>query len=231
MFRLHNSSMPLTGRVVRARVLSADKRRVVLDTGAGVGWMTPRELNAGAIAEAVPGPRPSPDAVLPGDMVDVLMEYLETPEGRPLLASRQSAREGRTEAIWAELQRRFQAGENVRGRVLNQIPGGYAVGIGGLVAFMPHHVATWQTQQRLGELREFRITAMKAERRNVVVFDARSKFLQPRERSSTARDVKREAEALKVALGMPTEGGAPEQAQAPPSGESNGAAQDPARQA
>lgn len=59
------------------------------------------------------------------------------------------------------------------GRILNQLAGGYSVGIAGLVTFCPAVYCMPQTARRVGELQDFKILVMKKERNNVTVADAR----------------------------------------------------------
>ncbi|KFM26258.1 30S ribosomal protein S1 [Auxenochlorella protothecoides] len=193
LFRLHNSSMKLEGSIIRARVVSVDRQRLLVDTGLRMASLAPADV--------------TPDSI-------VYLEYVETPEGGPLVSGQAAAGQRRLASVWAELEARFREGRTVRGRVLNALHGGFAVGVGGLVAFLPAHAASWATQQRTGELREFRIRSMNAARRNVVVVDARgggAREAAPprplREGQARSRNVRQEAEALKAALGMPVGAG------------------------
>ncbi|KAL6777304.1 MRPS1 [Auxenochlorella protothecoides x Auxenochlorella symbiontica] len=214
LFRLHNSSMKLEGSIIRARVVSVDRQRLLVDTGLRMASLAPADVTPDSIVVRAPGPRASPAVVLPGDVLQVYLEYVETPEGGPLVSGQAAAGQRRLASVWAELEARFREGRTVRGRVLNALHGGFAVGVGGLVAFLPAHAASWATQQRTGELREFRIRSMNAARRNVVVVDARGggprEAAPPRplrEGQARSRNVRQEAEALKAALGMPVGAG------------------------
>lgn len=87
------------------------------------------------------------------------------------------------------------AGEAVQGRVLNEINGGYAVGVAGHVAFCPFSLMSPVTAKRMGVLQPFLVQAMKRldesvnPRRGafqVVVIDtrlAKSKMVQARLRT------------------------------------------------
>jgi hypothetical protein len=55
---------------------------------------------------------------------------------------------------------KFNRREPVQGRVLNDCPGGYAVGLAGHVALLPYSQATTATVQRVGQQQEFYITRM-----------------------------------------------------------------------
>ena len=65
------------------------------------------------------------------------------------------------------------------GRILNSVSRGYAVGLGGIVAFLPMSQCLVRTAQRIGVLQPFRVSQVKREvgaggrlQPNVVVIDA-----------------------------------------------------------
>ena len=109
----------------------------------------------------------------PGDLVQVYLEHEETPEGDMLVSGQQAAVQRRVRAVWKELQERMRDGRTVKGRILNALPGGYSVGVAGLVCFLAHRATTKATARRIGDLQEFRIVRMTAARNNVMLEDNR----------------------------------------------------------
>lgn len=74
-------------------------------------------------------------------------------------------------AIWRVLEQHHQARALVNGRVLHAVKGGWAVGVGGLVAFCPHQRMSLVTRSRIGILQQFFITRLALDRRNVQLHD------------------------------------------------------------
>lgn len=59
------------------------------------------------------------------------------------------------------------------GRMLNTITGGYAVGIAGIVAFLPFSSCSLVSAGRIGTLQAFYINQLKKDKRNIILVDAR----------------------------------------------------------
>jgi hypothetical protein len=176
LFRLHNSSLAAAGHTILARVVEADKVKATLDTGMKTAKIAAAELRPESFLSRAPA-RGAPPArgahgVRPGDVVAVHLEYEETPEGDMLVSAQAANARRRARAVWRELQRRMARREPVRGRVLNALPGGYAVGVGGLACFLPHGAAG-AAGARIGDLQDFRIEQMSAARSNVVLAEWR----------------------------------------------------------
>lgn len=79
----------------------------------------------------------------------------------------------RQRSVWLELEGAWRSRAPVFGRVLNQCPGGYAVGLGGLVGLLPYARATTRTALSIGTLAPFLVDHMSEGQRLVVVRDAR----------------------------------------------------------
>lgn len=63
--------------------------------------------------------------------------------------------------VFEELKLAHETGKVIRGRVLNSVGGGYAVGIGGLVGFLPQSkMGSVSTIRALGGLKEFTIASI-----------------------------------------------------------------------
>eukprot|EP00887_Chlorella_sp_A99_P004001 scaffold11.g4001.t1 len=188
LYRLHNSSMDFQGHMILARVVEVDRKRVLMDTGLRLARMLRSELVPGSVVGSLERPDSQqqprtpdergrgpnmPGEVRVGDILRVYLEEAFTPESDSIVGSRQAAVELRHQAVWKELEARMRDKQTVKGRILNQLAGGYSVGIGGLVAFCPAHYCAPQTAKRVGELQDFRILVMKKHRNNVTVADAR----------------------------------------------------------
>ena len=162
--------------MIKARVLAADRKKITLDAGIKIAKIAVSDITPECILEQVPskdGTPRSPGEILPGDLVQVYMEYEETPEGDMLVSGQQAAVRRRVRAVWRELLDRLKDGKPVKGRVLNSLTGGFAVGVGGLVCFLPASAATRAATRRIGELQDFKVTNMNIARNNVVLADWR----------------------------------------------------------
>ena len=174
--RLHNSMSPmLEGHMIKARVLQVGQKSFLLDTGIScvriaASELTPECILQKAETEVDGTPRRRED-IIPGDIVEVLLEQLDTPDGSMLVSGPQAAVQQRFRAVWHELCQSFVEKRPVKGRILNKVNGGYAVGIGGLVCFAPSRSVAPSTGRRIGVLQEFRIVQMKQDDYNVVVED------------------------------------------------------------
>ena len=78
--------------------------------------------------------------------------------------------------VWSEIKRRYNAGENIDGRVLNACNGGFAIGIGGFVAFAPLSGCPPWVARKIGVLQPFYIKSLKDREKNLVVISAETRF-------------------------------------------------------
>jgi len=99
------------------------------------------------------------------------LEHEESPEGDMLVSGQQAAVRKRVRTVWKELQTCMKEGKTVKGRVLNSVSGGFAVGVGGLVCFVPLSGMSSSTARHIGELQDFRVVQMTLSRSNVVLED------------------------------------------------------------
>lgn len=76
--------------------------------------------------------------------------------------------EQRNAATWNEMKSAYERNINVMGRVLNNVNGGYAVGLAGHVAFLPKTRAN-KSKLRAGKLLPFQILRFNDLTRNMVV--------------------------------------------------------------
>ena len=148
-----------SGTVVRGRVLQIRSGVVMIDLGYKSDGIIPAEHFT---EEEI-------KALKPGDEIDVLLEAAEDPNGN-LLLSREKAKKLQ---IWDEINKAYQTGTPIKGRVLSSIKGGLTVDIGGVTAFLPgSQIDTKPVQnmsQLLGQVMEMKILKMNSGRGNIVL--------------------------------------------------------------
>lgn len=74
--------------------------------------------------------------------------------------------------VWEELTQAMASRQVVQGRMLNACSGGYAVGVAGLVAFVPFTQCSSQAAANIGALQPFYVARMDAMRRLVTLQSA-----------------------------------------------------------
>jgi len=114
---------PASNEVLAGTVLSITAKDVIVDFGYKSEGVVPREQFLNAAGEIT---------VHPGDVVDVMIEHGEQPEGYVLLSHTRAARL----RVWDNLEKAFQDQLVISGRVTRRVKGGLAVDVG-LEAFMP----------------------------------------------------------------------------------------------
>ncbi len=176
LLQRYNHGLPyLRGQTVLVKVLSVDEERVLVDTGYNGITEVPRDQVSVAHVYTEDGMaplRPTTHDVQPGDLLKLRVEALYTPYGDMQLTPLDDDAGARRRAVWAELQRRYEAKTPVEGRVLNDCPGGYAVGVGGVVGFLPYALTTAATAQRIGTAQPFLIVGMDVGRQRFTLRDA-----------------------------------------------------------
>ena len=115
--------------------------------------------------------RTGPNDIHVGDVLHVTLETTETPFGDPAVSIDLPKGPDRYEQIFEELKRAYDNAEQVMGRILNSMNGGYAVGVAGLVGFCPFRLCTLQTASRVGVLQPFIIHRFRREPFNMVLED------------------------------------------------------------
>mmetsp|Transcript_7437 Transcript_7437/g.19839 ORF Transcript_7437/g.19839 Transcript_7437/m.19839 type:complete len:300 (+) Transcript_7437:112-1011(+) len=177
ILRRYNYSLPaLRGQVILARILRISNQRVFVDPGFHSITEVPRaDLDVSHVHEAAPGQaleaRESTNDLRVGDVVCVRIDALYTPYGDMQVEAVQQDPALKKLALWRELEAAWRAKQPVFGRVLNQCPGGYAVGISGFVALLPYARATTATIIRIGELQPFFIEQLSEQQQTLVVRD------------------------------------------------------------
>src|SRR5437870_12106213 len=147
------------GEVVRGTVVGITERGVVID----FGYKSEGIVNQAEFMED------GEITVKRGDEVDVLVKNMETAEGFPLL-SRADA--GRLRA-WDDLEKAFNEGTSIKGRVMERIKGGLRVDVDGIAAFLPGSQVDVRPVRNLDSLRgreiEAKVIKLNRKRSNVVL--------------------------------------------------------------
>src|SRR5437588_5980408 len=147
------------GEVVRGTVVGVTDRGVLIDFGyKSEGIVNPAEfMENGELA------------VERGDEVDVLVKAMETHEGYPVLSRADAVRL----RAWDDLEKAFNEGTAVKGRVIERIKGGLRVEVDGIAAFLPGSQVDTRPIRNLDSLRnkeiEAKIIKLNRKRSNVVL--------------------------------------------------------------
>ena len=147
------------GEVVRGTVVGITERGVLIDFGyKSEGIVNPAEfMENGEVA------------VKRGDEVDVLVKAMETSEGFPVLSRADAVRL----RAWDDVEKAFNEGTPVKGRVIERIKGGLRVDVDGIAAFLPGSQVDTRPIRNLDSLRgkeiEAKIIKLNRKRSNVVL--------------------------------------------------------------
>ena len=114
----------IEGSVVTGTIIAIDNDEAVVDVGLKAEGRVPlKEFST-------PG---HPAEVQVGDQVEVYVERFENRAGEALL-SRDKARR---EESWNKLEQAFKENDKVQGMIFGRVKGGFAVDLGGAIAFLP----------------------------------------------------------------------------------------------
>jgi small subunit ribosomal protein S1 len=147
------------GEVVRGTVIGITERGVVIDFGyKSEGIVNQNEfMDNGQLT------------VKRGDEVDVLVKNMETGEGFPLLSRADAVRL----RAWDDLEKAYDEGSPIKGRVAERIKGGVRVDIDGIAAFLPGSQVDVRPIRNLDSLRgreiEAKVIKLNRKRSNVVL--------------------------------------------------------------
>ena len=147
------------GEVVRGTVIGITERGVVIDFGyKSEGIVNQNEfMDNGQLT------------VKRGDEVDVLVKNMETGEGFPLLSRADAVRL----RAWDDLEKAYEEGNPIKGRVAERIKGGVRVDIDGIAAFLPGSQVDVRPIRNLDSLRgreiEAKVIKLNRKRSNVVL--------------------------------------------------------------
>ena len=150
----------LEGSVVRGTVVGLDDDIVIVDVGLKSEGRVPlKEFGS-------PG---QPPEVRVGDNVEVFVERFENKGGEVVLSREKAKRE----ESWNRLERAFTDTSKVEGHIFGRVKGGFAVDLGGAVAFLPGSQVDIRPVRDIGPLinknEPFLILKMDRRRGNIVV--------------------------------------------------------------
>src|SRR5437588_10539119 len=147
------------GEVVRGTVVGITERGVVID----FGYKSEGIVNQAEFMEN------GEITVKRGDEVDVLVKNMETAEGFPLLSRADAVRL----RAWDDLEKAFNDGTPIKGRVAERIKGGLRVDVDGIAAFLPGSQVDVRPIRNLDSLRgreiEAKVIKLNRKRSNVVL--------------------------------------------------------------
>jgi small subunit ribosomal protein S1 len=147
------------GEIITGRVIGITANDVVVDVGYKSEGLVPLEEFTNYQGEL---------NVKIGDRVDVLLEKTEDVEGHVLLSKRKAERM----KVWSEVEKSYQAGETITGRIIDRIKGGLTVDVG-IRAFLPGSLVDIKPVKNLESLRgqelQFKVISMDRRRNNVVL--------------------------------------------------------------
>ena len=189
LIRRHNSSLQqLRGHTIGATIFRTDKRYVFLETGYNkpVKFARKSLQLSQLVSSRDGGVRTSPEDFRVGDVLKFVVEEIETPYGDMRLSPERDVGADRFQRVWDLIKEAMRANQPVMGRVLNAVPGGYCVGIAGLVAFCPFTSIAGPTARRIGVLQPFLVYRMESARQNIVLLDYNKR--PPPERSQAGRN-------------------------------------------
>ena len=151
-----------SGTVVRGRVLQ-------VRTGVSGVVMLDLGYKSDGIIPAEQFTEEELKALKPGDELEVLLEAAEDANGN-LLLSREKAKKLQA---WDVLNRAYQTGAPLQGRVITVIKGGLTVDIGGVTAFLPGSQIdikpVHNLNQMVGQVLDLKIIKMNSGRGNIVL--------------------------------------------------------------
>ncbi len=108
------------GTLVKGVIVDIDDKAVGIDIGSkSIGYIPVSEFRD--------------EDIHVGDLVDVLLNKIENKKGE-LLISRESAKKYQT---WSNLKQYMTDGTVIEGKILGKVKGGFAIELGGVVAFLP----------------------------------------------------------------------------------------------
>src|SRR5712675_1831288 len=154
------------GEVVKGTVLKVTPSEVVIDVG---------YKSEGVIAVSEFLDENGEVTVQAGDIVDVLLERTENNDGYVVLSKEKAEKM----KVWDDVERAFETGEPVLGRVIDRIKGGLKVDIG-VPAFLPGSLVDVRPVRNLDALRgqEFRMRVIKVNKRRGNIVLSRKALLE-----------------------------------------------------
>ncbi|HEX6926464.1 MAG TPA: 30S ribosomal protein S1 [Longimicrobiaceae bacterium] len=175
------------GEIVKARVLRVTDKSVILD----VGFKSEGSVNRDEFKD--------PDALKPGDEVEVYLENLEDEDGVVVLSKKKAD----FLRVWEKIREAYEQGTPVPGVLTRKIKGGVTVDLMGVDAFLPgSQIALRRVpniEDLIGETYDFKIIKLNKRRRNIVVS---RRVLLEAEREVKREKLKKELEVGQVRRGV-----------------------------
>jgi small subunit ribosomal protein S1 len=175
------------GEIVKARVLRVTDKSVILD----VGFKSEGTVNRDEFKD--------PDALQPGDEIEVYLENLEDDEGVVVLSKKKAD----FLRVWEKIREAHEEGTPVPGVLTRKIKGGVTVDLMGVDAFLPgSQIALRRVpniEDLLGETYDFKIIKLNKRRRNIVVS---RRVLLEAEREVKRETLKKDLEVGQVRKGI-----------------------------
>lgn len=173
LIRRSNISMPCKlNQRVYGTVIAVEKKRVWVDAGHTTVMCFPKSdltIENLVSASASVDQRQSSHDVRRGDTFIFRVQSTKSPFGSVWLVPDSLDKRSQQDAIWEEIMRAHHWRRPIGGRILNKIPGGYAVGVGGFVAFLPFAKSNPSKCTKLGVLQSFLVSAVQQDQRRFVV--------------------------------------------------------------
>lgn len=160
LFEEYVRSEKREGQIVSGTVTAVERDVAVVDVGLkSEGRIFLNEFTIDGVAQEI----------RVGDTVDVFIEKLEGKGGRLVLSREKAIRD----AAWMNFERTYTQDKNIEGIILGRVKGGFAVNIGGVVAFLPGSQVDIRPVKDLAGLmgvsQTFKILKIDKEHGNVVV--------------------------------------------------------------
>ena len=175
------------GEIVKARVLRVTDKSVILD----VGFKSEGSVNRDEFKD--------PDALQPGEEVEVYLENLEDEDGVVVLSKKKAD----FLRVWEKIRQAYEDGTAVPGVLTRKIKGGVTVDLMGVDAFLPgSQIALRRVpniEDLIGETYDFKIIKLNKRRRNIVVS---RRVLLEADREVKREKLKKELEVGQVRRGV-----------------------------
>ncbi|WP_419166368.1 30S ribosomal protein S1 [Candidatus Palauibacter sp.] len=175
------------GEIVSAQVIGRTETDIILDVGFKSEGAVPLDEFQ------------DPDAVQPGDSVDVFLESLEDDEGVVVLSKKKAD----FLRVWEKIKDAFDNDRPVNGRIKRKIKGGVTVDLMGVDAFLPGSQIALRrvpnVDDLVGDEYEFKILKLNKRRRNIVVS---RRVLLEEERAGKREQLKEELSVGDVRAGV-----------------------------
>lgn len=148
------------GTVTKGTIVGISNDMVTIDIGLKAEGRVPLKdfMNLGQMPE-----------LRLGDKIDVFVERMEDRNGEASLSIEKAKRE----AVWMEMEKACENGEQVNGMIFGRVKGGFAVDLSGAVAFLPGSQIDIRPVRDVGPLmnivQPFKILKMDKPRANIVV--------------------------------------------------------------